>query len=148
MATPVDPYAARAAQERLNAPGITLMILGILGILGAAAGVLINLLGLGGNLAGLTGGLGDGGEGPLNRYMSMMSGGIGIVLGLFNIVLSGVVAFGGMKMRSAEGYGLAMAAAIISIFPCTSPCCCLIGIPVGIWALVVLLDANVKACFR
>jgi hypothetical protein len=32
------------------------------------------------------------------------------------------------------------------MIPCLSPCCCL-GLPIGIWALVVLLDNNVKASF-
>jgi hypothetical protein len=39
-------------------------------------------------------------------------------------------------------------ATILSIFPAPPPCCCLNGIPVGIWALVVLLDTNVKAAIK
>ena len=32
--------------------------------------------------------------------------------------------------------------------PCTAPCCVLVGMGFGIWALVVLCDANVKSAFR
>jgi hypothetical protein len=40
-----------------------------------------------------------------------------------------------------------MAASIIAIIPCFGPCCCL-GIPVGIWALVVINKPEVKSAFR
>jgi hypothetical protein len=32
------------------------------------------------------------------------------------------------------------------MIPCISPCC-LLGLPIGIWALVVLLKPEVKAAF-
>jgi hypothetical protein len=35
---------------------------------------------------------------------------------------------------------------ILSIIPCTNSCCC-IGTPLGIWALVVLLNSDVKLAF-
>jgi len=60
----------------------------------------------------------------------------------------GVLVFiGAMKMKNLENYSLAMAAAIVAVIPCISPCC-LLGLPFGIWALVVLNDSSVKAAFR
>jgi len=56
------------------------------------------------------------------------------------------VVVGGMKMKALAGYGWAMAGSIIAIIPCTNSCCCL-SIPFGIWALVVLLNADVKLAF-
>ena len=41
---------------------------------------------------------------------------------------------------------LSVAAVVLSMIPCLGPCCYL-GVPVGAWALVVLLDADVKASF-
>ena len=38
-------------------------------------------------------------------------------------------------------------ATIIAMVPCISPCC-LVGLPIGIWALVVLMKPEVKAAFR
>jgi hypothetical protein len=52
---------------------------------------------------------------------------------------------GGSKMKSLTGYGWAMAGSILSIFP--GMCCCCVGLLPGIWALVVLLNADVKAAF-
>jgi predicted PurR-regulated permease PerM len=71
----------------------------------------------------------------------------GIVGNIITLALSGVTLFGGLKMKNLENYGLAMAASIIAIIPCFGPCCC-IGIPVGIWSLVVLNKPEVKSAFR
>lgn len=38
-------------------------------------------------------------------------------------------------------------AAILAMIPCVSPCC-LLGLPLGIWALIVLLKPEVKAAFQ
>jgi uncharacterized membrane protein HdeD (DUF308 family) len=68
---------------------------------------------------------------------------------LFNalrIVMSILMTVGAMKMRSLEGYGLAMTASIIAIIPlCPNECCC--ATPFGIWAVVVLVNADVKRAF-
>jgi len=40
-----------------------------------------------------------------------------------------------------------VAASIIAMIPCVSPCCCL-GLPFGIWALVVLARPAVKSAFQ
>jgi hypothetical protein len=50
---------------------------------------------------------------------------------------------GGFAMRSMGNYGLSMAGAIASIVPGVTGCCCT-GMPFGIWALVVLMRADVK----
>jgi hypothetical protein len=38
-----------------------------------------------------------------------------------------------------------MAAAIMAMIPCN--CCCLLGLPFGIWALVMLMKPEVKSQF-
>jgi len=58
-----------------------------------------------------------------------------------------LITYGGIKMKNLQNYSLAMSSSIIAMIPCLSPCCCL-GLPIGIWGLVVLSDANVKAAFR
>lgn len=63
------------------------------------------------------------------------------------LALGGMGIFGGMKMRNLEGYGLSMAGVILQGIPCLSPCCCT-GLPLGIWALVVLSKPEVKGAFR
>ena len=63
------------------------------------------------------------------------------------LILSIIVLIGAIKMKALENYGFAMAASIIALFPCIGPCC-FIGIPFGIWSLVVLSDPLVKSSFR
>ncbi len=74
-------------------------------------------------------------------------GGVAIGAGVVQIVLGIVVLLGAVRMKRLESYGLAMASAIIAMIPCVSPCCVL-GLPFGIWALVVLSDIHVRSAFR
>lgn len=71
------------------------------------------------------------------------SGWIGIGLGLVTSVLA---IFGGLQMRNLRLYGLAIGASIVAMIPIAGPCCC-IGLPVGIWSLVVLMKPEVKSAF-
>ena len=50
------------------------------------------------------------------------------------------------ELLSLQSWPMALAASVVAMLPCLSPCCCL-GLPIGIWSLVVLLDNNVKASF-
>lgn len=67
---------------------------------------------------------------------------------LLGMAISGIIFYGGWKMKQLENHGLAVTSSILAIVPCTSPCCFLIGTPIGIWALVVLLKPEIKSAFR
>jgi hypothetical protein len=49
-------------------------------------------------------------------------------------------------MRKLRSYGLVLVAAVLAVVPCTFAW--IIGLPMGIWALVVLMDPEVKAGFE
>jgi hypothetical protein len=66
---------------------------------------------------------------------------------LLALLTSVLIVYGGLRMKALQSYALAVTAAILAMLPCNCPCCCL-GLPVGIWALVVLLKPEVKAAFR
>ena len=66
-----------------------------------------------------------------------------VQLGL-SLVTNGLMLAGALKMRKLESFGLSATAAILSILPCT--CYCL-GLPFGIWALVVMNKPEVKEHF-
>jgi hypothetical protein len=75
------------------------------------------------------------------KSQQILNGGFGVLS-----LIGGIVIFiGGAKMKSLHGYGLGIASAILAIIPCNA--CCCIGAPFGIWALVVLLNADVKLAF-
>lgn len=71
----------------------------------------------------------------------------GLVTSLALMTINGLTLYGGLQMRKLESYKLCCAGAILACIPCCSPCS-IVGIPFGIWALVVLLDPQVKAAFR
>lgn len=128
------------ARARLQGPAIGLLVTGILGILAQLISLIVRLFSAGlGAVAAANGE--DGG------IAMIASGVLGIVFGIIALLMGGLVIFGSMKMKNAQSYGLCMATAIIAALPCVSPCC-LLGLPIGIWAIVVLVDPQVKAAFQ
>lgn len=136
---PQRPFAAAdpMAASRVAGPAIALIVTGALGLAANLFALVVNLIQLGGGMA-----VRPGDDVPI-----FLSGGVGVFSAGVGVVLSIVVITGAVKMKNLESHGFAMAAAIIALVPCISPCCFL-GLPFGIWALVVLSDAHVKAAFR
>jgi hypothetical protein len=70
-------------------------------------------------------------------------------LTLFALLASILPIVGGIRMMSLKSYALAVCGALSVVVPCMSvTACCGAGEVVGIWALVVLLNAEVKAAFH
>jgi hypothetical protein len=128
-----------AAASKVKGPAIALIVITILGILAQLLSLVMNLAGMSQVPAGM--------PPEAERWVTMMSGGLGILATVLSLAIGGLIIFGATKMMNLQSYGLAMAASIVAMVPCLSPCCCL-GIPVGIWAIVVLNNAEVKAAFR
>jgi len=65
------------------------------------------------------------------------------------LVVAMFIAAGAVCMLSMRYYGVAVLASFFAIIPCISgtACCCL-GEIIGLWALVTLLNADVRAAFR
>jgi hypothetical protein len=81
-----------------------------------------------------------------NVPMAAMYAVCGIAILIF-LAVGGLIIAAGVKMRALKSYGLAMAGAILSCVPCCVGLCCLPGLPIGIWALVVLMNDDVKRSF-
>ncbi len=69
------------------------------------------------------------------------------VLGILGFLVAPVIIYGAIQMMRGRSFGLSRTAAILAVSPLTS-CCFIIGVPFGIWALVVLAQPDVKALFR
>jgi hypothetical protein len=80
-------------------------------------------------------------------WVTMFSGTASIIAAILGILSSALILFGALKMRKLESFGLAMTSSIIAMIPCVSPCC-LIGLPIGIWSLVILSKPEVKSAFH
>ncbi len=55
--------------------------------------------------------------------------------------------FGSIRMLSLHSYGLGMFGAVLTAIPCVTPCC-LIGQIAGIWAIIVLMNPDVRRAFH
>ena len=133
------PDVQAYASDRVSGPAIALIVTGALGLALQLLGMVANLVQLAIPAA------------APNPDMMPFGPGFGpavnVFFGVLALGLSILVIVGAVKMKNLESYALAMTAAIVALVPCISPCCCL-GLPFGIWALVVLSDSQVQAAFQ
>jgi hypothetical protein len=129
------------ALQKVEGPAIGLILTGAFGLLFG----LLRILQIAGMFMAWPRHFGSlhGMDGP----MWFFSGPVGGVFAMLHIALAAFILYGGIKMRNLEDHGVCLIAAILAIVPCIFPCCC-IGLPLGIWALVVLNDSAVKTNFR
>ncbi len=143
--TPLAAAPLANAQNVVSGPATGLLIVGILCVLGSLWGLVSNLFGIG------MGAMGNVPRGDLppqfTQYIQIMSGGVGLAINVIAMALGGFYIFASTKLRKLESYGMVMTATILSMLPCTSSCCC-VGLPVGIWILVVLSKPDVKSAFH
>ncbi len=144
---PMGPTGGNV-REMVNVPSILLMVVGGLGVLSAIYGLVSTP-----NMEQIEQAFATNPQ--LEQFrgtIETLAGGLGRAFNLVPLLLSGLVIFGGLKMRQLESRGLAMASAIAALIPCFGPGCvcgCLpLGIGAGIYALVVLNKPEVKAAFR
>ncbi|HPM84681.1 MAG TPA: hypothetical protein PLF81_28445 [Candidatus Anammoximicrobium sp.] len=137
---------APMAQGKVNGPAIGLIVTAILGFLGQGAGLVMNLAGIGAGAGAVPENIPPE-QAQMFEMINSVSGGIGIVGSLIGLAVGVVILLGALKMKSLTSYGFAMASAVLAMIPCVSPCC-LVGLPIGIWAVVVLNDPAVKSAFR
>jgi hypothetical protein len=127
--------------QKLRPPATALIIAGSLnGMIGLLAllGGLIRLAGVGGRETL-----------PMEdaeRIGYIVSTIVGYATSLLSLLVAPVVIYGAIQMMRAKKISVARLAAILAIIPFTS-CCFLVGIPVGIWALITLSKPDVKAAF-
>jgi len=128
-----NPFAA----QRVSSPATALIVTAILGLIAQVLGMIFNMISLA---------AGPAGRGQ-DAFPVVFGGGINLAFGAFGLVMGVLILIGAMKMKNLENYSFAVVSAFIAMIPCVSPCC-LLGLPFGIWALVVLNDDSVKAAFR
>jgi len=134
---PLGSYGYPGAAEQANGPAIGLIVVAIVGFLAQAFSLVWRLFFSAVAAA----------QSNQPDWVTMFSGTGAIIGSILGILSSVLVLFGGLKMKRLESYGLAMAASIIAMIPCVSPCC-LIGLPIGIWSVVILAKPEVKAAFH
>src|SRR5581483_4616428 len=66
----------------------------------------------------------------------------GWTAGIYKMIPAALMVYGGIQMVQMRSYAWSIAAAILGIIACS-----LLGFPMGIWALIVLCRADVRAAF-
>lgn len=138
---PPPPMNTGNVLAKVQPPAIAMMVVGGIGILFALWGLLSHLLGFGAASMPNFGGENE----QFGRMMALMSGTIGLVFNVIGLGTNAFAVWAGLQMKSLKGWQMCMAASIVLMIPCFT--CYLIGIPVGIWALVILMKPEVKAAF-
>lgn len=145
-------------QSKVTPPAIGLMVVGGLNVLSALWGLVSSamyMVGVGPAVAAQAQQAeqmeelrAQGMEGLVSfmEVMTSVQGPLGLVLGIVQLLAGGFIIYGGLKMKGLQSYGLSLGSAIVAMIPMLSSCCCA-GIPIGIWAIVILMDQAVKDSF-
>ena len=135
---PPSPIPADA-RSQVAGPATGLLIAGIIGAVMDLSFLFINLIGAS---------LGSLFERDFaDQVVGYYEGAIGAAFCLVGLLVAAFIIITSFKMKQLEQWPLAIAASILAMIPCISPCC-IVGLPIGIWCLVVLNKPEVKAAFR
>lgn len=131
-----------AALQAVKGPAIALIVTAALGL---------TYYGVSGVFTLVTGGTMFHRELPPNippewrSFLQEMQGPLAGAINLVIAAVNGFVLFGAIKLLRLQAYTLVMIACVLAMLPCQ--CCCLLGLPFGIWALIVLNKPEVKSSF-
>ncbi len=121
------------SNAKIVAPAVALMISAAWKLFGAITGIIA--------VKGVFSGLGDI---NLPHFGFPQMANISILsIFAFHFIPALVIFFGAFQMLRLSSYAWSMAAAIVAIIACS-----LIGLPMGIWALIVLAQPDVREAFK
>ncbi len=124
---------------QVSGPSIGLIITGTIGALFSLFALIA--LGIGLSLGSLFGGR------NFDWYEDIAGGALGMGSSFLGLLVALFIIYAALKMKDLKQWNLAVVASILAMLPCISPCC-IIGLPIGIWSLVVLMRPDVKAAFK
>lgn len=140
-APPTLPAAAVApAADLVRGPAIFMIVLAGLDMFSSGLGVLFSFVPL--RLPHM-----PHQDPQFEHLMEKLNIALGVPTNALALLSAVVCLFGAIQMLRLRFYGLAMAAAVLMLIPCHGCCCCL-NLVAGIWALIVLSKAEVKAAFQ
>jgi hypothetical protein len=84
----------------------------------------------------------------MQQVLHMISGPIGIISYIFQLLVTIIILVAAIRMLALKNHALAFTGAVLAVIPCLTPCCGLLTLPFGIWALVVLNKRDVRIHFN
>jgi hypothetical protein len=145
---PETSFATGPAPPKLMAPAVALVAVGAINGLQSIYAVSRNLLGMN-----------EGGQPPPNiqdnpelmeiyEAMQPYQGMINITGSVLALLCAVVIILAGVQMFRRKMYPLCMTGSVLAAIPCLSfLACCLVGEGVGLWAVIVLLQPDIKQSF-
>ena len=127
------------ASDQVSGPSVGLLITGILGGVLSLVGLILNLVQTGIESIRT--------HRYIEGYADLAAGAAGVAFCFVGLLVAGFIIYASLKMKEFTQWGLCVAASIIAMIPCISPCC-IVGLPIGIWCLVVLTKPEVKTAFH
>lgn len=127
------------ASDQVSGPSIGLLITGILGAALSFIGLIASLFETG--IESIKS------HEFMGGYASIVEGAAGVAFCFVGLLVAGFIIYASLKMKALTQWSLCVAASIIAMIPCISPCC-IVGLPIGIWCLVILTKPEVKTAFH
>lgn len=124
--------------SQVNGPSVGLLVTGIIGAIFSL--FLLIALGIGMSIGSFWEWR------HMQWYEDFIEGVAGMGSAIVGLIIAAFIIYAALKMKEMKQWSLAVAASILAMIPCISPCC-IIGLPIGIWALVVLMKPEVKEAF-
>jgi hypothetical protein len=142
----------QSAAEKVSLPGTFLIIVGALNLLVACLPLFVGVMVLMVPAAELA-------KDPSSRdllqkgftpdQIKLLAAGVYLVGGAAALITAIITIVAGLKMRALQSYALVVIGCLLTVIPCLSPAgCCGLGEGIGIWALIVLMNPEVKSAFR
>ncbi len=129
------------ASDQVSGPSVGLLITGILGAALSFIGLIASLFRPGIEFESIKSSEFIGG------WARIAEGAAGVAFCFVGLLVAGFIIYASLKMKTLTQWSLCVAASIIAMIPCISPCC-IVGLPIGIWCLVVLTKPEVKTAFH
>lgn len=125
-------------KERVKGPAIGLIAAGAIGALGGVVNFLWSLIAGVDPLAQMDPDL----QLQVSRSALLLIQGVFL---LFDLAVCGFLVYAGMQMLQLRQWIVCVIACFAAMVPCFG--CCCIGLPFGVWGLVLLLNDEVKQAF-
>lgn len=131
-----------AALQKIRAPAVGLIVTGALGMLVSLVSFVMDLLTTP-SMSLLIIAMADYNAGLSSDQL------LAIVIGwrVTGFLVSAFIVWATMQMKDLRNRTLSIVASVVAMIPCISPCC-ILGLPIGIWALITINDPAVKGAFR
>jgi hypothetical protein len=132
------PGGTRPPGAKLMAPAIALLITGVLGMMFTIASMVMAL--------GPAPAVDPNAPPFMQGFQKGAHGPAAIAIQSIFVLVNAFIIFGAAQMLRQKMRGVGIGASIVAMLNFGN-CCCLLGIPVGIWSLVILMQDDVKWAF-